>query len=96
MALTLPQVQDVCHGSAGQQNPWGWYNNHGDICKYLTTINVDGKYVSLCMKKAPGIIQEKADKGQLPKDFNKMKDHCPGYRYLKYVDQGYDIDNKKP
>lgn len=95
MALTPLQVQDVCYGQAGQKNPWGWYGS-GSVCKYLTHEMVGTKYTPLCMKKAPGIIQEKMAKGQLPKDFAKQKDNCPGYRYMKHIDQGYDIDTKKP
>lgn len=92
MALTSLQVQDVCSGAAGQQNPWGWYNN--DVCKYLSHEMVGKKYVPMCLKKAPGIIEEKKKKGQLPKNFDKLKDNCPGYRYLKHIDQGYDVDKK--
>ena len=90
MALTPLQVQDVCYGQAGQQNPWGWTGN-GNACKYLTYEMVGKKYVPLCMKHAPGIIQSKATRGQLPNDFDKKKDNCPGYRFMKHLDQGYDV-----
>ncbi len=95
MALTQLQVLDVCYGQAGSQNPWGWYNS-GTPCKYLTQELSGTKYINLCLKKAPGLIAEKAAKGQLPQNFDKMKDHCPGYRYMKHIDQGYDVDKKKP
>lgn len=92
MALTPLQVQDVCYGQAGTKNPWGWYGT-GNACKYLTHEVVGSKFVPLCMKKAPGIVADKLARGQLPKDFDKMKDNCPGYRYMKHIDQGYNTKN---
>lgn len=91
MALTPLQVKDVCHGQAGIQNPWGWQSN--GTCKYLTYDFVGKKYVALCMKKATGLIEEKLKKmGQRQRDeWKKMPDNCPGYRYMKHMDQGYDI-----
>ena len=90
MALTLPQVQDVCYGQAGQKNPWGWYGS-GNACKYLTHEMVGTKYTALCLKLAPAVIEEKRKKKQLPGNFDKMPDNCPGYRYMKHIDQGYDV-----
>ena len=89
MALTSLQVIDVCTGQAGQKNPWGWYNN-GKQCKYLIYEMVGKDYKPLCMKLAPGIIEQKRKSGHLPPGFDKMSDNCPGYRYMKYVEQGYD------
>jgi len=43
------------------------------------------------MKKAPGIVEKKKLNGQLPHEWNKMSDNCPGYRYMKHIDQGYDV-----
>lgn len=91
MALTPLHVQDVCYGQAGQKNPYGWYGSD-NACKYLTHEYVGKKYVPLCMKKAPGIIEKKFKGGQLPPNWDKMKDNCPGYRYMKHIDQGYDVD----
>jgi hypothetical protein len=90
MALTPLHVQDVCYGAAGQQNPWGWFPT-SNVCKYLTHEVVGQKYVPLCLKKAPAILQDKAKQGQLPPDWKKLSDNCPGYRYMKHIDQGYDV-----
>jgi hypothetical protein len=90
MALTPLHVQDVCYGAASQVNPWGW-NPSGNVCKYLSHEIVGQKFVALCLKKAPGILEEKKKKGELPHDFNKLGDNCPGYRYMKHIDQGYDV-----
>jgi hypothetical protein len=93
MALTPLQVQDVCYGQASLQIPWGLVAFRTP-CKYLTHATVGSKFVQLCMKKAPGIVADKLAKGQLPSDFDKLKDNCPGYLYLKRVDQGYDVKPK--
>jgi len=85
MALTSLHVQDVCYGGSWQ----AW--NRNQICKYLAHETVGSKYVALCLKKAPGIIDEKRKNKQLPHDFDKMADNCPGYTYLKHIQQGYDI-----
>lgn len=86
MALTPLHVKDVCYGQAGKSNTW----NPG--CKYLTYEFVDKKSVPLCMKKAPAIFERKKSIDQLyggPK--NDAPGNCSGYRWLKYVEQGYDI-----
>lgn len=85
MALTPLHVQDVCCGHA--KNPY----NGGNSCKYLCHEVVGKKVVALCMKKATSVIIEKAKNGQLPQNWNKLPDNCPGYRYMKHIDQGYNI-----
>ena len=43
------------------------------------------------MKKAPAVIAQKKKEGSLPSEFNRLGDNCPGYTYLKYKEQGYDL-----
>lgn len=90
MSLSLKQVQDVCYGSAaqGRNSPWGW---GGNACKYLTHEMVGKDYKPLCLKLAPGVLEKKKKDGLLPHNFSKLPDNCSGYKYMKYIEQGYDV-----
>jgi hypothetical protein len=90
MALTLIQVKDVCQAQASNKSPWSW-GTPNTTCKYLTGEIVGKQYKQLCMKLAPGVVEKKRKDGMLAHDFDKLPDNCPGYSYLKYKDQGYDV-----
>ncbi len=90
--LSKKQLQDVCMLHNGAQE-----------CRYLDSVDytkhcclkhrkedkkkiddaVD-KYVADCRKKSIDPIAQ----GQ------PIGDHCPGYPYLKHIEQGYDKDKK--
>jgi len=83
MALTPLQVQNFCFTTQGN-------------CKYLETEFRDNEFYYCCIKKSPSLIEKKKKqflqavfRWMMPWD--QLPDNCPGYRYLKYVKQGYDV-----
>ena len=86
MALTPLHVQDICYGNASKGV---WSGN--PPCRYLTNEMVGKEYKQLCLKHAPGIIDKMKQEGHLPSDFSKRPDNCNGYKYMKHLDQGYNI-----
>lgn len=87
MALTSLHVLDVCCGQAGQKNPWGIYAGTKS-CKFLTHEMIGKEYKPLCIKLAPALVDKKR---KITPDFDKLPNNCPGYKYLKYIDQGYHL-----
>ena len=78
--MTPLHVQNYCYASTG-------------ACKYVeSSYNaVSGKSVFLCTKLSP-IAYQKLIKNPYGVGTD---DNCPGYLYLKNLEQGFDVDKKK-
>lgn len=85
MALTPLHVTQVCNASSS-----GWSGPRGKTCKYLTHFSKkDGTWVNVCSKKAP--LKRPKYPAVPAGQPNPYGDNCPGYLYLKYAKQGFDV-----
>ena len=85
MALSLAQVQDVCYSGSTNQGIW-----HGNLpCRHLTHEFVDGEYKAMCTKFVKNVNKKKLS--PLITIGAPLPDNCSGYRYMKHIEQGYDI-----
>lgn len=83
MALTLPQVTDVCNPHTMLAKP----------CRYLAyATRSDGSWVAACTKLAAKEYDKlKANRLHHVGTEDQMGDNCPGYTYLLHKLQGYNV-----